>query len=84
VTEGPVGGEAVALERALRDEGFDVRVEQEGRLAVIVPHDASRATAALRARAWPLARAAGFTHAAVELLPTVDLAPGASAAVPGD
>jgi hypothetical protein len=59
---------SATLESALRSEGFDSSVVAEGRLAVIVPRAASGATAALRARAWPLARAAGFTHAAIELL----------------
>ncbi len=67
--EPPPSGDAASLEVALRGEGFDVRVEADGRLALIVPSAAADALdARLRERAWPLARAAGFTHAAVELV----------------
>jgi len=61
-------GDAATLEGALRAEGIDARVEARERLAIVIPGAATVANAELRARVWSLAREAGFTHAALELV----------------
>jgi hypothetical protein len=62
-----VSGEEV--ERSLRVLGYDCRVEDRHRLAIIIPGPGAQAYEALRVDALRIARAHGFTHVALELLP---------------
>ena len=65
---------AHALASALRAEGLSCEVEAFDRLAVIVPdeRDPDVVDRDLRERVLSLARAHGFTHAAIELVEPVE------------
>ena len=78
---GAAGGarpDPIALVRALRAHGLPLDVEADGALAILVPTGPLAAPdAALRRQLVALARDAGFTHVALELLAPTD---GADAA----
>ncbi|HLV25919.1 MAG TPA: RNA 2',3'-cyclic phosphodiesterase [Gemmatimonadales bacterium] len=79
-TEGPDAG---ALEVSLRQLGLELDVRPAGALAVLVPQNDAGAQLLsdrlVRERVIEAARAAGFTHAAIELFP-----PGGNAAAKVD
>jgi hypothetical protein len=57
------------LERLLREENISARIEARERLVVLIPHRAWQGGAGERARIIDMARAAGFSHVAVEIDP---------------
>ncbi len=62
-----VAGDAAALEAALAGAGVRARVVADGKLALLSAAPETFASAAARATATRLARASGFTHAALVL-----------------
>lgn len=58
------------LEDLLREEGISARVEARERLAVLIVNRAWQGGAEERARIIDIARAAGFSHVAVEIDPS--------------
>ncbi len=63
----PPAGDAVALEAALAAAGVRAAASADGRLALLVAPPDTFASASARDAATRLARASGFTHAALVL-----------------